>query len=334
MPSWTYRTAARRWIACFASFGQVPSLKGRGTASSRFPDGSAAERSPMAESQRWCLIFVACGATGSGAFQADTVCSIRAERAESPGKFNDAEKILVDAGLSVVSLPSACACSPMSFAVLVAFRQLTALSCMFQDHSARGGMTCGIELRGNLPRFQTASGGLPPHILQPYVGCGESAFDQFGKRAHTAFLLRRGNRQELFDRILLFGFHRRRETPNKRFAQRISLRHAGRIGSGSNEGLDLGDRQRGRRLLLTLLLGFGANLLCLQNGSFKRFIDLDGRICRHPKQRRARRFHSHDRRRASSSAFSGTTHHFPLDFSINSIVPHVSDFTSISIRVS
>ena len=31
-----------------------------------------------------------------------------------------------------------------------------------------------------------------------------------------------------------------------------------------------------KALLLTLLLGFGANLLCLQNGSFKRFIDLDG----------------------------------------------------------
>ena len=139
-----------------------------------------------------------------------------------------------------------------------------------------GGMTCGIELRGNLPRFQTASVVAFHRTSSNRTWAAANVRSiSSGKRAHTAFL-RRGNRQELFDRILLFGFHRRRETPNKRFAQRISLRHAGRIGSGSNQGLDLGDRQRGRRLLLTLLLGFGANLFCLQNGSFKRFIDLDG----------------------------------------------------------
>ena len=34
----------------------------------------------------------AAGMVGSGVFQAETVCSMRAERAELPGRFNDARK--------------------------------------------------------------------------------------------------------------------------------------------------------------------------------------------------------------------------------------------------
>ena len=76
----------------------------------------------------------AAGMDGSGVFHADTVCSIRADRAEFPGRFSDTRKF---SSACFSACPSFdVSCSPMSFRA-AEFRQLTALSCMFHDHSAQ-----------------------------------------------------------------------------------------------------------------------------------------------------------------------------------------------------
>ena len=72
----------------------------------------------------------AAGMDGSGVFHADTVCSIRADRAEFPGRFSDTRKF---SSACFSACPSFdVSCSPMSFRA-AEFRQLTALSCMFHD---------------------------------------------------------------------------------------------------------------------------------------------------------------------------------------------------------
>ncbi len=140
-------------------------------------------------------------------------------------------------------------------------------------------MAFGHEPRGDLPWFQATSGGLPRHVLQTDARRGECAFDEFGQSAHAAFLRRR-HREELLDRVLLLRLHGRRETPNEGLAQRISFRHAGRFGPGTDQCLDLRNRQGRRRIRLTVLPRFRLNLLRLQNGSFKRLIDVDDEFLR------------------------------------------------------
>ena len=76
----------------------------------------------------------ATGRDGSGVFHADTVCSIRADRAEFPGRFSEARKF---SSACFSACPSfGASCSPMSLRA-AEFKQLTALSCMFHDHSAQ-----------------------------------------------------------------------------------------------------------------------------------------------------------------------------------------------------
>ena len=75
-----------------------------------------------------------CNGQDDDVFHADTVCSIRADRAEFPGRFSDTRKF---SSACFSACPSFdVSCSPMSFRA-AEFRQLTALSCMFHDHSAQ-----------------------------------------------------------------------------------------------------------------------------------------------------------------------------------------------------
>lgn len=64
-------------------------------------------------------------------FHADTVRSILAERTESPGSVAGS----ISEGVPSVPSPRAPVAVPSSF-FAVEFRHATALSCMFQDHSA------------------------------------------------------------------------------------------------------------------------------------------------------------------------------------------------------
>ena len=154
--------------------------------------------------------------------------------------------------LRCVLLPDELACS----GIQTAYGVVMHVPRPFRADSMAG----GNELSADFPRFQAKSGGLPSHVFQTHPRRRECAFNQFGKRTYAAFFRCR-NGEELLNRILFLRFDRSRETPNERFAQRISFRNTRGIGAGANQRLNLRNRQSNRSVRLLFLLHFRTNLL-------------------------------------------------------------------------
>ena len=98
--------------------------------------------------------------------------------------------------------------------------------------------------------------------------------DQILHRVRTAFLRCR-NTFELFDGILFFGLHRGGEPSDQSLVEVVLFGHLRRGETGTNQLLDLRNRQRVVGLGLLLPRRFQANLLGFEDGSFQFFVHRD-----------------------------------------------------------
>ena len=80
----------------------------------------------------------------------------------------------------------------------------------------------------------------------------------------------------MFDGVLFLGLHGHGETTYQRFAQMIFLRDTGRIGTGANQRLYLGNRQSGLLMRLGSLSHLASDLLGLKNRPFERVVHAHG----------------------------------------------------------
>lgn len=164
-------------------------------------------------------------------------------------------------------------CSSMiRFAMSLRFT--TELSCMFHVHSAR---SCSPEIMKSakdMPRFMPAACRAPCKRVAFDMRLADGERDQILHRVRTAFLRCR-NTFELFDGILFFGLHRGGEPSDQSLVEVVLFGHLRRGETGTNQLLDLRNRQRVVGLGLLLPRRFQANLLGFEDGSFQFFVHRD-----------------------------------------------------------